>query len=176
LHLDYIETPQKIIREHSTYIWLSRKGLKEQALPYAHYQPKPSTVRHLYAVNKIRLHLQRSQFSARWVARRTIRAYSDRSPLPDAELHTRDFPLIALQVLEPSLLTPVTLQEEMTRLTALSGHYTRFWYFLHERSVPSVQAALQTHDTSALGNDQKLADRLILFHLDGKELSHLSEI
>src|SRR5579862_6846730 len=59
LKLGYIDTPHKIIREHSTYLWLSRKGLKDLTLPYAYYQPKPSTIRHLYAVNAIRLHLQR---------------------------------------------------------------------------------------------------------------------
>ncbi|MBV9229233.1 MAG: hypothetical protein JOZ18_07960 [Chloroflexi bacterium] len=45
LQLGFIDQPVKVIREHPTYVWLSRKGIRELELPYAYYQPKPTTLR-----------------------------------------------------------------------------------------------------------------------------------
>lgn len=168
LRLGYIEIPQKIIREHSSYIWLSRKGLKELDLPYPYYHPKPSTVRHLYAVNTIRLHLQRYQLSATWIAQRTLRLQTERRPLPDAELHTNSSALLAIQVLEPSFLAPITLQDELTTLSALAEHYTRIWYFVHHNIANMVKEAIQSYDAQRTEQKTRLADRLTWFDLDAR--------
>jgi hypothetical protein len=174
LQMGYIEAPQKIIREHSTYIWLSRKGLKELGLTYSYYHPKPSTIRHLYAVNAIRLHLLRYQLSATWIAQRTLRTQSDHQHLPDAALHTHAFPLVAIQVLEPSFLAPITLQDELTTLSALIEHYTRIWLFLHEKAVKMVQEEIQAIDARDTTPDNQLADRLVWFRLDATQIAEQS--
>jgi hypothetical protein len=114
LQMGYIETPQKIIREQCTSIWLSRKGLKELGLPYAYYQPKPSTIRHLYAVNTIRLTMQRYTLSAHWTAQRTLRLQTDHHPIPDAILQTQHASFspvqLGIQILEPQYIPPITIQ------------------------------------------------------------------
>ena len=38
--LGFIEQPRKLRAEHSSYIWLSRKGLSQIGLPYPYYEPK----------------------------------------------------------------------------------------------------------------------------------------
>jgi hypothetical protein len=173
LQLGYIDVPHKIIREHATYIWLSRKGLKELGLPYGYYQPKPSSIRHLYAVNAIRLHLQRFQIAAEWRARRHIRLHTERRPVPDAEILLDDCPIIALQVLEQPRLTTMTLQDELTTMQALTRTYSRLWYFVHaqvrEPLQKAVQASEDASDIPHLPEDQ-LPNCVVWYSLDAKEI------
>ncbi|GCF08199.1 hypothetical protein [Dictyobacter arantiisoli] len=48
LQLALIETPRKVLKEHSSYVWLSRRGLSQLGIPYSYYLPKPSTANHIY--------------------------------------------------------------------------------------------------------------------------------
>jgi len=168
LHMGYIDTPQKIIREHTTYVWLSRKGIRELELPYAYYTPKPSTITHLYAVNAIRLHLQSFPLSAQWVAQRTLRLQTERRPLPDAHMELRTFAPTALQVIEQPYLASITLQDEIATLAALAPHYTHIRCFVHANTIETIQTALQEHDTH-VPPDEQLADHLVWYSLDAKE-------
>jgi hypothetical protein len=170
LKLGYIETPQKVIREHTTYLWVSRKGMKELDLPYAYYTPKASTIRHIYAVNAIRLHMQSYHLSAQWIAQRAIRLQTERRPLPDAHMELQSVPLTALQVTEQQRLATITLQEEIVTLQALTQRYTRIWYFVHASIVKPLQTALYEHDAKALTDDQ-IANHIIWYTLDAKEIN-----
>jgi hypothetical protein len=175
IKLGYIDTPQKVIREHTTYLWLSRKGIRELELPYAYYIPKPSTIRHLYAVNAIRLHMQSFHLSAQWVSQRTIRLQTEHRPIPDAHMEIQSFPLTALQIAERQRLATITLQEEIITLQALAQRYTRIWYFIHAHITDHLQTALHEHDARAPADNQ-IANRIIWYTLDAQEIDeHKSE-
>lgn len=177
LQLGYIDMPQKVIREHSTYLWLSRKGMKDLALPYAYYQPKPSTIRHLYAVNAIRLHLQRYSLSAEWVAQRTLRLQTQDRPLPDAELHSHHasfLPIqLGIQVFEQPYIATITLRDELHTLQTLAERYTRLWYFVHNQARAPLQTAVHELDNATdlprIPDDQ-MQRRIVWYSLDAKEI------
>ncbi len=169
LQLGYIDTPHKVIREHTTYLWLSRKGLRELDLPYAYYTPKPSTIRHLYATNAIRLHMQRFNLSSEWRAQRTIRLHTTERPLPDAAFVMKSAPLVAIQVVEQHRLLTISVQDELTTMKKLTEGYPRLWYFVHAQALPPLRAAIQEHD-SATSIDDQLTPRIVWYSLDVKEL------
>lgn len=170
LQLGLIEPPRKIIGEHTPYIWLSRKGLSQLGLPYSYYEPRPGAIKHIYTTNSVRLALESYDLQSTWYSYRLLRRQSEYSPHPDAELRTRSFPLIAVRVIERPLLQPITLHDEVDRLTALatrqrdhSPYYATLWYFLHAGIVPTLREALATLD-------QQLQERVTLFGLDTQEL------
>jgi hypothetical protein len=169
LQLGYIDVPRKVVREHATYLWLSRKGLKELDLPYAYYQPKPSTIHHIYATNTIRLHMQRFNLSAEWRAQRTIRLHTIERPLPDAEFVMNESPLVAIQVLEQQRLLTISVHDELATMRALAARYARLWYFAHAQALSMLQAALQEHDR-AVPVDEQLAPHIVWYGLNMKEL------
>ncbi|GAC1357869.1 MAG: hypothetical protein PVS3B1_07580 [Ktedonobacteraceae bacterium] len=172
LQLGYVDIPRKIIREHPTYLWVSRKGLKDLELPYAYYTPKPSTIRHIYAVNAVRLHLQGFQLSAAWVAQRTVRTRTERRPLPDAELQMQASPIAALQIVEQHRLLTISIQDELNALQAFAHHYTRIWYFVHAQTLHSLEAAIRQHDAIA-SPDKQLMNRIVWYGLDAREIVQL---
>jgi hypothetical protein len=170
IKLGYIDTPQKVIREHTTYIWLSRRGIRELGLPYAYYVPKPSMIRHLYAVNAIRLHMQSFHFSAQWVSQRGIRLQNEHRPLPDAHMEIHAIPLTAIYITEQQRLATITIQEEIITLQSLAQRYTRIWYFVHMNITKLLQTTIQEHDEK-IPSDEKLANRLVWYNLDAKEMN-----
>ena len=103
LELGYIDPPRKIIAEHQPYLWLSRRGITQLNLPYPYYQPRPSSIKHYYAVNSVRLHLQTHGQQVVWRAQRTLSKTAECRPLPDAELRLSDASITAIQVLEQPL-------------------------------------------------------------------------
>jgi hypothetical protein len=174
LQLGYIEQPRKIIRSYSKHIWLSRKGLKELALSYSYYQPNPTTIPHLYAVNDIRLRLQQYHLSAQWVSHREAKRATGIYPVPDAELQREDTSLIALQVIE-RLTSPVTLREAYATLEALAQRrranhycYTYLWYFFHTDVLSSFSEMRKNMA-------REIQNRLVFSTLEAKEIPLIME-
>ncbi len=58
LQLGFVEEPRKLLTGHPPYVWLSRRGLAQFGLPYAYYKLQVSRMKHIYAANAIRLHLE----------------------------------------------------------------------------------------------------------------------
>src|SRR5579859_7367161 len=174
LQLGFIDQPQKVIREHPTAIWLSRRGLGQLGLAYPYYQPKASSVRHFYAVNAVRLHVQRYGLASLWTSQRALGRESAERPLPDAELR-RGSAHIALQVIERSLMADITLREELEALRVLAARkvagqgrtetqrYGQIWYFLHAQALPVFQQELALFD-------QAMRDRVRCYGLGAKAL------
>jgi hypothetical protein len=138
-----IETPRKILKEHSSYIWLSRRGLSQLGIPYSYYLPKPSTAPHVYAVNAVRLHLERQGLLTMWQAERML---AGPTPTPDAEIKVGSLPTIALRVIEHDIRHDITLQDEVTRLLKFIDRYTRIWYFTPETNVTMLRQAIKQID------------------------------
>ncbi len=174
LQLGLIDTPQKILRGHTTHVWLSRRGYHQLGLPYAYYVPKPSSIPHFYAVNAVRFNLQRFNLSALWEPERTLKLQSNRHPtpetaerqtLPDAELHVSKVPIIAVQVLEQQKLDSIyKLQDAIHTLSVLSMSYTRLWCFVPYETITTIQQMVSSTHTH-------MQDRLVWFSTKGKDYS-----
>jgi hypothetical protein len=159
-----IDPPRKILAGYPPHIWLSRHGLAQLHLPFAYYQPKPGSIAHLYAVNRVRLHLETYGLRTQWHARRLLLRASQERPLPDAELRARATPVIAIQVLDRPLVFTITQKEEAATLRTLAERYASIWYFAHPDALPTLQDALTTLD-------QPTQERITLYGLDAEPLA-----
>jgi hypothetical protein len=168
--MGFIEPPRKIVAEHPPYLWLSRKGLTQLGLSYPYYEPRPATIKHLYAVNAIRLALESYGLQCDWTAYRTLRRQSQASPTPDAELRAHTLPLIAVRVIEHPLSHPVMLHDELATMQALAARYTRLWYFVYTQAHAPLLQLVREHDAAALP-DEQLSSRVVWYTLDAQEIS-----
>ena len=142
LQLALIETPRKVLKEHSSYIWLSRRGLSQLGLPYSYYLPRPSTAAHIYAVNAIRLHLESQGGLSLWQPERML---TTSTPTPDAEIRIGS-QSVAVRVLDRDIKHDITLQDEVTRLLTFTDRYTRIWYFTPPANVMLLRQAMKHLD------------------------------
>lgn len=146
LQLGFVEEPRKIIAGHPPYLWLSRRGLAQLGLPYAYYKPQVSRMKHIYAVNAIRLHLETFDIQSVWYPERALTRETEQRPLPDAELRVAGSSHVAVKVIERPFALDVTLRDELTALIDLARRYSSLWYFMHADALPTMQQALATLD------------------------------
>ncbi len=143
--LGFIEQPRKLRAGHSSYIWLSRKGLSQIGLPYPYYEPKLSNLAHINTVNTVRLHIQANYV---WIPRRTLRVAASRNqdterdnmPLPDAELYQTSRIATAIVIVE----RPKLLAELSSNVGAMLERYESVWYYLHAENIESMREILTT--------------------------------
>src|SRR5439155_20772011 len=132
LTLGLVEEPRKVLSGYPSQIWMSRRGLTQLELPYTYYTPRPASIRHIYAVNALRLHLESHNSHTIWNPQRALVRQTPQRPTPDAELsfdQTRT--TIAVQVIEHPFTLDITLRDELATLSALAIRYTSLWYFLY---------------------------------------------
>jgi hypothetical protein len=169
LELGYIDPPRRFLAGQSPCLWLSREGLAELELPYPYNPPRLGSIKHRYAVNAVRLHMQRRRFTqqVQWVSQRTLALEAEGHPLPDAELQYRGLrQFIAIQVMEKE---PPLLSGEITRLTALANRYTQIWYFLAPEALEPMREI-----GDACGS--AITRRLVTHTLNMQEGSHEPQI
>ena len=169
LDFGYIDPPRKFLARQPPCLWLSRKGLTALELPYPYYQPKMNVIRHRYAVNAVRLHMQRHRFTqqVQWVSQRTLAQETGEHLLPDAELRCKGMQqFIAIQVMEKA---PSRLNNGIAHLTTLANRYTQVWYFLAPEALESM------HKISA-ACDSTVTQRLVTYTLSMQEVSYVSQI
>jgi hypothetical protein len=171
--MGFIESPRKIIAEHPPYLWLTRKGLTQLGFPYPYYEPRPASIKHLYAANAIRLALESYGVQCDWTAYRTLRRQSQARPTPDAELRAHTLPLIAVRVIERPLSHPVMLHDELATMQALAARYTRLWYCVHAQAYAPLLQMVREHDAAATAEEQ-LTPRLVWYTLDAREIVEAS--
>jgi hypothetical protein len=161
LQLGFVEEPRKILTGHPPYLWLSRRGLAQLGLPYAYYKPQVSRMKHIYAVNAIRLHLETFDFQSAWYSERALTREIEQRPLPDAELRVVGSPHIAVKVIERPFALDMTLRDELAALTELAHRYASLWYFMHVDALPTMRLALTTLD-------QDVQRRVTFYGLDAR--------
>ena len=164
LQLGFVEEPRKILTGHSPYLWLSRRGLAQLGLPYAYYKPQVSRMKHIYAVNAIRLHLENFDFQSVWYPERALTRETEQRPLPDAELRITGSPHVAVKVIERPFTLDVTLRDELAALVELARRYTSLWYFMHVDALPAMRQALTTLD-------QDVQRRVTFYGLDARPVT-----
>jgi hypothetical protein len=161
LQLGFVEEPRKILTGHPPYLWLSRRGLAQLGLPYAYYKPQVSRMKHIYAVNAIRLHLETFDIQSVWYPERALTREIQQRPLPDAELRAAGMPHAAVKVIERPFAHDVTLRDELAASIDPARRYTSLWYFVHVDALPTMQQALTTLD-------QDVQRRVTFYGLDAR--------
>jgi len=148
---------RKILVGEPAWIWLTRYGLQDLGLSYKPYTPSIVSLKHMYAVNQVRIELEKKFPDSIWVSERDIRAkmfYQKGARLPhvpDGILQTEKGD-IAIEV-ELTLKKPLVLLAILRELVDL---YHEVWYFVSIETGEVVNAARKKLDP-----DQ--AQRIIIY-------------
>ena len=112
------------------WVWLTRRGLRQAGLAFRVVEPKPWTLPHIAAVNRVRLFVEPRRPGARWRPERELRAAGDGTgpsrPVPDAEIHDAGGNVIAVEV----ELSPKSPARRRRVMQALVARYDSVWYFV----------------------------------------------
>jgi len=112
-----------------SWVWLTRQGLRQAGLAFRVVQPKPWTLPHTAAVNRVRLFVEPRRPGARWRPERELRAADAGAghgePVPDAEIHDAGGNVIAVEV----ELSPKSPDRRRRAMQALVARYDSVWYF-----------------------------------------------
>ncbi len=126
---------RKITVEDPPWVWLSAQGLRQFHLPYKFYAPTLGSLKHLFAINEVRLQLESDCPEGHWESERALRAgrrlgKGERFPhLPDAEFRLESR-MIGIEV-ERSQKKPETL---LSNLKELTTRYSEVWYYVTEKT------------------------------------------
>lgn len=142
------------VRQKGVY-WLTSKGYKYAQLNLRYYEPTPSSLPHLLAINDVRLTIAQRRPKDIWRSEREIRAQQQQTyqkgatppHVPDAELLGSDGSIRAIEV-ELTIKSEKRLQEIVSDLAA-NQHYTAILYFAPENVCTVVGKALQTLSSDA---------------------------
>jgi hypothetical protein len=120
---------------HPGYIWLSHAGLQDFQLGFRYVDFKIGTLRHLDAVNQVRLWVESRPEFGGWTAERILRRDKGRlEHMPDAEIVYAGRQ-IAIEV-EIQRKSHQRLSEIMD---ALQREYRSIWYFVNRESEAGVR-------------------------------------
>jgi hypothetical protein len=111
-----------------SWVWLTRKGLRQAGLAFRVWEPQPWTLAHTAAVNRVRLFVEPRRPRARWRPERELRATGGAgpgAPVPDAEIHDAGGTVIAVEV----ELSPKSPARRRRVMQALVARYDSVWYF-----------------------------------------------
>jgi len=102
---------QQMLAGEPPWVWLTREGLAAYGLTqFKAAPPAISRLRHLYAINEVRLNLQFEEDSNTWISERTIRAGIYH--LPQTEEETRHIPDAILQTDDGEFVIEVELTQK----------------------------------------------------------------
>jgi hypothetical protein len=149
--LGFIEEPQRLWYQYTSFIWLARGGLSDLGLPYRYYVPKRGQVHHHVSVNEVSLSIQGAQSPDIWIPRRTLVASSElrqkgpatgeevpkeRTFFPDALLSLEGVEdHVALSIIEQ----PKPRQDVLLLTEGLLKHYRALRYYVCREMLSLVQ-------------------------------------
>lgn len=129
------------------WVWLTRKGLKYANLDLRYYEPAPSSLPHLFALNEIRLMIEERRPDDQWRSERILRSEQDirvqgsKIPhLPDAEIVSTHGSTIGIEC-ELTVKSEKRLEEIVFDLAG-NKRYSTVWYFLPEQVYVVVKRAV----------------------------------
>lgn len=152
------------------WFWLTARGLKYFDVPLRYYEPNPSTLAHLSAVNEIRHLLALRRPADCWRSERLLRTEqhaqaqgSKLAHLPDAEVCSPNDTIKAVEC-ELTVKSEKRLEEIVFDLAA-NQRYSAIWYFVSQQAQNAVAQAVRKLPTE----HQK---RFVLYNLKGERFSH----
>ncbi len=128
--------------------WLTAKGYKYANLNLRYYEPTPSQLPHLFAVNEVRFVIAGRRLKDTWRSEREVRAQQNihlqgsekPAHVVDAELISENGNVRAIEV-ELSIKSEKRLEEIMYDLAA-NKRYNAIWYFAPENVYKTVSKAV----------------------------------
>jgi hypothetical protein len=139
----FVEAKRFMLRE-PYWVWPKHKGIAFVEQPYRYYEPNITTLRHMYAVNQVRLFVEARKASQGqsivWRSERAIRREAGRAEdihFVDAEV-TIDGDVVAIEV----ELTQKKSGRVAAVLDKLAERYDTIWYFTDKKTTPSVSKAI----------------------------------
>jgi hypothetical protein len=148
----------RFIAGEPPWVWLTHQGLRQAGLGFRVWAPKPWTLPHTFAVNRVRLFVEPRRPGARWRPERELRAASGSGPggpVPDAEIHDTGGNVIAVEV----ELSPKSPARRRRVMQALVARYDSIWYFA------SADCWVALHD-AACHVPPQLADLVRIYALE----------
>lgn len=128
--------------------WLTSKGYKYAKLNLRYYEPTPSSLPHMLAVNEVRFIISERRPQETWRSEREIRAEQNAHAkgstpphVPDAELVSASGNVRAIEV-ELTLKSEKRLEEIVYDLAA-NKRYNVIWYFAPENVSAAVRKAVR---------------------------------
>jgi len=126
--------------------WLTAKGYRYAKLNLRYYEPSPSTLPHLCAVNEVRLLIEARCPKDTWRSEREIRAMQnvkDSTPphVPDAELISANGHSVIGIECELTVKSEKRLEEIVFDLAG-NKRYSTIWYFAPEPVYTAVKKAV----------------------------------
>lgn len=127
-------------------IWLTAKGYRYAKLNLRYYEPSPSSLPHMYAVNEVRLLIEARCPKDTWRSEREIRAQqnvkgSTPPHVPDAELISADGNSVIGIECELTVRSEKRLEEIVIDLAG-NKRYSAIWYFSPESVYSAVKKAV----------------------------------
>lgn len=157
-HNGLVETEKFVFREPA-WVWLSRKGLSFVGLPFSYYRTNITTLKHLYAVNQVRLFVEAHKGGAvLWKSERALRREQSnpQTHIVDAEGEIAGT-VVGIEV--------ELTQKEQSRIKAilvqLAERYETVWYFTTNQTKDAVQNALR----QLIADDAIIHDRFEFYSL-----------
>jgi hypothetical protein len=139
----FAEAKRFMLRE-PYWVWPKHKAITFVEQPYRYYEPNITTLRHMYAVNQVRLFVEARKASQGqsivWRSERALRREAGREEnihFVDAEV-TIDGSVVAIEV----ELTQKKASRVTTVLDKLAGQYDTIWYFTDKKTQPAITKAI----------------------------------
>jgi hypothetical protein len=133
---------------HKGWYWLTSKGLRYFNVQLRYYEPVPSTLAHLYALNNIRYMIAIRRPTDVWRSERILRAeqYATKQKnklahLPDGEILSATNNTVKAVELELSIKNEKYIQDVVLDLAA-NKRYSSIWYFLPPNVKSTIHAAI----------------------------------
>ncbi len=147
--LDLIEK-KTILHGDQLWIWASRQGLRETKQPF-NFSGAPSSIRlaHLYAINQVRMAIEKKRPEDVWKSERQIRKETpaaikgeNQPHTPDAILSATNGKVTAIEV-ECHEKTDSELEDDLRELAV---SYRSVWYFTTHATRRQIEAMLNTFE------------------------------
>jgi hypothetical protein len=128
--------------------WLTTKGYKYAQLNLRYYEPVPSSLSRLIAINNVRLLIAERHPKDTWRSEREIRAQQNVNSIGSTPPHVPDAELISPDGNVRAIEVELTIKAEKRFETivfdlAANKHYNAIWYFLPASVYSAVTKAVR---------------------------------
>jgi hypothetical protein len=129
-------------------LWLTPKGIKYAQLNLRYYEPSPSALPHMYAVNEVRLLIEARCPKDKWRSEREIRAMQNVNSIGSTPPHVPDAELISPDGIVRAIEVELTTRAEKRFETivfdlAANKRFNAIWYFLPDSVYSAVTNAVR---------------------------------
>lgn len=130
---------QKLLAGQPQWVWLSRRGVRELAVPFPYLKPGVGRLEHIHHAGRVRAFVERKRPEARWVSERhaNIARRKRRAHRVDGEVRLGDA-RIAIEV----ELSQKSRRRLRAILTELQRDYDTAWYFVSPSAEGPVRRAM----------------------------------